>query len=271
MKALLSRTALCVFAAALLPLPAIAWGNVGHELVAEIAARHLEAGARREVRALLGESMAAAATWADAVRNQRPDTRPWHYVNIPLDAATYDAARDCPEGACAIAAIERELAILRDRRRAKAARAEALRFVIHLVGDLHQPLHCAERNHDGGGNGVTVRWFGSDATLHHVWDADIIDQPRLSRAQIAARLSREIRAGGSALAADAGEGGLAAWAEQAHALAASNAYRIPASRRLAKAYFERNAPVVDRQLIRAGLRLANVLNAALTHSPERDG
>ena len=146
----------------LLPSLAFAWGPEGHAIIAQIAEDRLAPAARQQVDQLLdGDSLAVVASWADEIRIHRPDTAQWHFVDIPKNANDYDPARDCrptPRGDCIIAAIDRELAILRDASADKDKRAEALKFIVHFVGDLHQPLHCAD-DHDRGGNDVTVKFF----------------------------------------------------------------------------------------------------------------
>ncbi len=172
------------FAATLLALvlvtpgPAIGWGLEGHAVVAEFATMRLTDAANAQVAALLepGESLASVASWADDVRHKRSETAQWHFVDIPKSATQYDPARDCrptPHGDCVVAAIERFKTVLANATAARPARAEALKFLVHFVGDIHQPLHCAD-NHDRGGNDITVAFFKASTNLHAVWDTGII-------------------------------------------------------------------------------------------------
>lgn len=144
---------------ALAPSHAQAWGSEGHRVVAEIAEQYLEPATRDQVRALLAienaTSLAAVSTWADQVRPQRRVTAPWHYVDIQVGDAKYDAPRDCPANNCLIAKIDEFTKVLADRSAAPTLRLEALKFVVHFIGDLHQPFHVAD-NHDRGGNEVIV-------------------------------------------------------------------------------------------------------------------
>src|SRR3954468_19168244 len=158
-----------------LAAPATAWAPQGHEIIAAIARAHLTPAARTKAAALLGGDamIVLVASWADEVRDARPETAPWHYVDIPLGAKGYDARRDCPGGQCVVAQIEGEARILSETRAGKPARAEALRFLIHFVGDLHQPLHAAD-NGDHGGNDVMVHWGRKRGSLHHVWDQEVV-------------------------------------------------------------------------------------------------
>ena len=254
------------------PAPTLAWGWKVHVVIAKIAAKRLSPGARHAVTGLLrGQTLADIANWADDVRSTRPETGQWHFVDIPLPAASYDPARDCrptPAGDCVIAATQRWLRVLADRRRSNASRVEALKFVVHLIGDVHQPLHCAD-NGDHGGNDVEVTFFAHSLNpfnqkpwnLHAVWDAGLIEHARLSVTAYTKRLaaglaSVDVRA--------LQEGTLVDWALESHRAAVDHAYAsVPASRRLGAAYFGANRPVVDDRLARAGVRLARVLNDAL--------
>lgn len=165
-----------LLAALAVPLPAFAWGVEGHEIVAEIALHELTPAARAQVAALLGSDamLVHEANWADEVREQRPETGHWHFVDIPLDAPGYDAARDCVGGDCVVAQIANTRAILANPSSSLGARQAALRFLVHLVADVHQPLHD-EDNNDHGGNAVHVGEGRGRPTLHHVWDTTVVE------------------------------------------------------------------------------------------------
>ena len=144
-----------------LAAPAVVrWGRTGHRLIARVATARLSGEARRQVRDLLGrESLAAVSTWADSIRNDRPETSPWHYVNIPVIDSVYRPERYCPGGDCVVAALERQIGVLANRGASKAERAEALKWVVHLVEDIHMPLHAGDRG-DRGGNDVQLTFLG---------------------------------------------------------------------------------------------------------------
>jgi nuclease S1 len=150
---------------------AFAWGAEGHHLVARIAADELTPRAKAAVADLLGgdatAGMIRASTWADEIRPSRPETAPWHYVNIEITSTGYDAARDCPNDACVVAQVERDAKIVWDSAISKPVRADALRFLIHFVGDMHQPLHCSD-NQDHGGSSVRVVFEGHRTNLHAI-------------------------------------------------------------------------------------------------------
>lgn len=133
----------------LVPAACHAWGGEGHQLVALIAEDHLTPQAKAAVKELLDGAQisdAEVASWADQIRRERRETAPWHYVNIPHDAQGFDRQRDGRDGDNIIDALERQAKILPDKSAPREQRQEALKWVVHLVGDLHQPLHCAERN-----------------------------------------------------------------------------------------------------------------------------
>src|SRR5262249_25132083 len=123
------------------------------------------------------KSLASLSSWADEVQVLRPATRNWHFVNIPFDAAGYDAVRDCserPGGDCIVRAIDRARQTLADRSKPQHERAEALMFLVHLIADLHQPMHAVDR-HDAGGTQLQVKFLGQAMSLHNVWDFAMID------------------------------------------------------------------------------------------------
>lgn len=186
--------------------PAQAWGCRGHQAVAYIAEKHLTAEAREMVRALLSANpidlklkrwcgnattnlMVDAATWADDARQRGKDDA-WHYVDIPRGAKrSAKAIEEACEGGCITRAIEEQGAILRDKSAEAGRRAAALRYLIHFVGDVHQPLH-AVTNGDRGGNCVPVKFFRTEPqasgsrqeresyspNLHEIWDTEIVER-----------------------------------------------------------------------------------------------
>jgi hypothetical protein len=243
-----------------------------------IAADRLTPAARAQVGELLGSDaragMEAASTWADEIREQRPETSRWHYVDIEISAKGYEAARDCPEGDCVVAQILKDERLLADPRLASTARVEALRFLIHFVGDLHQPLHCAD-HHDRGGNSVQVKLGGEETNLHSVWDTAIVAGLGDDPAAVATELSSQI----TPQEADAwSRGGPVEWANESFAIAKHDVYGPLHGEagegntvQLPDDYVLRERPVVAEQLEKAGVRLAMVLNGAFPASPSMQG
>ena len=242
--------------------PAMRWGPLGHRVVAEVAMARLSPAVADETRRLLGgQTLADVATWADDIRRDQPATGPWHYVDIQVTDSSYVPARDCKEGACIVAALNTQIAILADHARSDADRAVALKWVVHLVGDLHQPLHAGERG-DRGGNDVKVTFNGHSTNLHAAWDSGLL----LSYGQTDGEIVREIqdelshRADIAALVSTTPE----QWAIGSHNIARDFVYHnLPASLEITPEYAAAARPVIRERLLRAGVRLANLIELAL--------
>ena len=245
------------------PLPAYAWGPEGHEVIARIAADNLSPAAHLRISQLLGGDapalMVLDSNWADEIRADRPATTNWHFVNIEIGGKGYDARRDCAHDDCVVAQINRDIAVLRDPKASHPAKIEALRFLIHFVGDLHQPLHAADRR-DKGGNSLIVFLNGKRSNLHRVWDEDMVaalgPDPGAVAGGIEAGLASQDKAKMAA-------GTPADWANESFSVAAKEIYaRIPSHGpvRLPRDYARRENAVVRLQLARAGIRLATLLN-----------
>lgn len=246
--------------------PAWAWGPLGHRAAARLAERHLTPQARAAVRELLepGETLAEASTWPDEHRRDLPRSGPWHYVDVPIDQDRYDDrfAGDVPEKGYIVPKIREFRAILKDRSRPIEERRLALRFLAHLVEDLHMPLHVGE-NHDRGGNSTQVQFFGQGTNLHRLWDGDMIARADPDEARWLTILI-EMDTPGAREKARAGT--VEDWATES-LQAAKTAYTDPATGRIIKSgtklgesYQARNLPVARRRLYQGGVRLARVLN-----------
>jgi len=263
--------------AALISTPALGWGKTGHRVVAAIADTELSGLARAQIAQILapGETLDEAANWPDEMR-AAPDefwqkrATPWHYVT--LNGPAYDHAP--PEGD-ALEALERFRKTLENPNASRADKQLALRFVIHLVGDLHQPLHvgkCCDR----GGNDVKVTWFGKPTNLHSVWDSQLVDEEQLSFSELAAKLERHISPQEVVGWWDANPRD---WIAQSAEIR-DTLYPAPPSTGLGKegsvgsssvpdlsyTYVYRFTPLMERQLSQAGIRLAAYLNAIFAES-----
>jgi hypothetical protein len=266
--------------------PALASGPEGHAIVADIAEAHLTPAAISQVMQLLAQEghshLDEISSWADDVRTQRPETAPWHFVDIPLEATGYDAGRDCKNDDCVVARIGSFEKVLADKSAMPNDRREALKWVVHFVGDVHQPLH-AEDHDDRGGNEIHLSYFKKSTNLHAVWDGKIIEQalnlslgPNYSYDHDAVRAAASKLDGAIAdvdrtkwapanLTGDLDQA-VIAWANDSHVLAQTVAYPdLPASRRgdWSDMYQQEAWPVVQSQLEHAGTRLAELLNEAL--------
>lgn len=206
-----------------LPVLATAWGRDGHAIIGQIAEDHLTPQARALVDELLedGESLATVASWADEVRPDRDDTRPWHYVNWSLASPTpdYDPLTEQPEGNVLWATVEHARQTF-DSSLPLLQRREALKFVTHFCGDLHQPLHCGTGD-DRGGNQVYVAWEGENNNLHRIWDSSILGKIGKSHAEMVAMLNDRAT---TETVADVQSGTPLDWTIESRRLAARHAY-----------------------------------------------
>lgn len=254
-------------------LPLFGWGVTGHRIIAALAEQRLaqeDPQAAAAVRALLGgRSLADISTWADEVRHDRPQTFNWHFVNIPLSADAYVASRDCApteRGDCAVAEIIRAYELLKKSDAAPLEREEALKFLVHMISDLHQPLHGGYA-FDKGGNDIKVTFLGEELAppyregeqrypwnLHSVWDDGLIKQTGRDEAGYVAYLRPVLpKTPKVDLQKDA-----VAWAEESHAQV-KQAYDIGEKRMVDEAYCRRSIVLVDQRLREAAVRLASVL------------
>ncbi len=276
------------------PAEGYGWGDEGHEIVGLIAEHYLEPPVRARVVALLaqdasglthGTGIAAEATWADKFRDSDRETtrqhylgtREWHYIDIELDRPDLDAAcfrhpalgiasqaSEGPAADCIVDKIDEFRRELQSRTTEAPERRLALQFLLHLVGDLHQPLHASDR-HDHGGNGVRVKGAGgARGNLHHYWDTVFVR--RLGRR--ADDVSQQLLTGISDAERRAWSGGSPEeWAKESFQLAKDHVYgplrRAGGTITLDAQYESDAGSIVAGQLRKAGLRLARLLNDAL--------
>jgi hypothetical protein len=240
-------------------LDASLWFAAGHRVVARLAEDRLSPAARAAVADLLhGEDLADVSSWADLIRGTRRSTGPWHFVNIPIDARRYDPARDCPRS-CIVSALDEQRRILRDSSAGAVERAEALKYVVHFIGDLHQPLHVADKA-DRGGNQTQLQFFGKGTNLHQVWDGMMVERSGVPEQAWLSRL-RQLLAGIDAELVTRGT--IVDWAMEGHAIAQARVYRSFPGRQVTESYVTENLAVIDSAIVRAGIRLAAVLNEDL--------
>ncbi|HEY6946710.1 MAG TPA: S1/P1 nuclease [Candidatus Acidoferrum sp.] len=302
---------------------AYAWGCKGHQTVALIAEKHLTPEARLLVEKLLGESpidprlkrwcgnatpdlMADASTWPDDVRNERHNGS-WHYIDIPRGKHKGSLDEYCGKDGCVTRAIEEQRAILKDKSADPAKRAEAIRYLIHFVGDMHQPLHVIN-NGDNGGNCVPVKYLHHESllspqhperedyspNLHQIWDTEIVerDMEVSNPHRYADELDEKFRAQGAAW--EAAGINVDNWAWEVHERAESEVYdafseKIPIepdagprgcsdNNHIGKRMFEKHltadetyqnraARAVETGLAQAGVRLAMILNEIAKTNP----
>lgn len=288
---------------ACLPTAGLAWGYQGHEVIAALAWQYMTPRARSQAQALLARDADALtlpdfihrASWADAYRKVQTNTGPWHYVDIPLsEADTFAhagraeaalcpypnlngpaASPNAPAGDCVADKILQFEAELKDKRTLMPERIMALKFLIHLVGDIHQPLHAID-DQDHGGNCVWIRTPADPVSLHGYWDTQLVQHVLNGRQTLAYALDLQRRITPAQVKAWSGND-LMAWGAQSAVLAHDVAYHIdlrplPTCQHdnrlrpltLPRGYDSTAEDVVRTQLEKAGVRLAMMLNTAFS-------
>jgi len=260
--------ALCLLTTA---VSAHAWSRQGHQLVGQIAEAHLSPQAAKAVHDLLGaDTLASVAPYADEYRRDHTETGPWHYVDIPSTEAAYDRERDCPAKTagsdwkdCAVDRIPYFVARLKNTSLSKEDRAFALKMIVHFVGDIHQPFHAL--GDARGGNGIQIEFFHSTecgryhCNLHGIWDDSLIAHRGISQEAYYKQLESEIATNHWDAVS---QGNPTLWANEAHKLAVH--FLLPDKSAVNAPYYDEAIVAIDRQLGCAGIRLARLLNAALT-------
>ncbi|WP_221412369.1 S1/P1 nuclease [Dysgonomonas sp. 520] len=244
------------------PSDLIAWGTTGHRVITEIAQRNLNKKAKKQVDKLFDKQhLAYWANWADFIKsdtlNTWKHTSIWHYVNMPanMERNNFNAFIKDIEKDNVYSEIPKLLTILKDKNNRKEDRKIALIFLIHLVGDMHQPMHTG-RADDLGGNRIKVYWFDRETNLHSLWDSALVDFEKYSYTEYATVLNVLTKDEKKAIQ----KGTLEDWLYDSHNIA-NRVYEIsPYGSRLSYDYNFIVRPIVDSQLQKAGLRLAKILN-----------
>lgn len=233
---------------------AFGWGPTGHRATGWIAQKYLNKKARKALeRILQGQSLAMASTWMDEVRSDSSFNymTDWHWVTIPY-GQNYDQTIKNPNGDI-IQTLEKIIGELKSKSLNDQEQAQRIRILIHLLGDIHQPLHVGGKD-DKGGNDVKVTWFRAESNLHRVWDSDMIDDTRLSFTELAESLARpseaEVKTWQKATVRE--------WANESQ-IYQKEVYDI-GNGKLGYRYSYLNLPIVRHRLLQAGVRLAGILN-----------
>src|ERR1700753_4180737 len=240
----------------------ISWGVTGHRTVGKIAETHLTANAKNAVHELLGaETLADVSTWADEVRNKPlfQTTGPWHYINLPLGLSYSDFQKQVEgmkESNVYSALLEQERILTEESTR--RGKVEALKFIVHFVGDLHQPMHVS-RAEDKGGNTIQLNYNGQGTNLHSVWDSKIIDHMGLTYEQLAEKYGRPSDAQVEQWQSDP----MIKWMWESYQVTSRLYAEVDAmkSRAIDDSYADAHAAIVEERLAQAGIRLAGVLNS----------
>ena len=243
------------------PDPAPAWGPIGHRVIARIAQQHLSAKARSRLAFYFGKDFALEelAMWADDIKEQRSETGPWHYLDITPEATSLEMERDCPKGNCIAWKIREFIGISRLALRKKDELLEPIKFIVHFGGDLHQPLHLGHPQ-DRGGWDIPVELNGRSMNLHEAWDSGILELTGENEEALAQRLSGRITPESKRRWE---KGLLRDWSWEAHLIAIRVAYAaLPSGspKVLDEEYVRRAREVIEEQLTKGGVRLAELLN-----------
>jgi S1/P1 Nuclease len=247
----------------------ISWGATGHRTVAKIAENHLTPQAKAAVLDLLGaESMSDVSSWADQVRN-KPEyryTTPWHYINMPLGLsyAQFQQMVDTTTSDNVYNALHKLEAELANPATPREKRIDDLKFIIHFVGDLHQPMHVS-RSEDKGGNTIQLNYQGSGTNLHSVWDGKLIDRQGLSYEQMANQYDHVSPAQVKQWQNDP----LVLWLWESYTITTKLYAEVDAmkSRNIDSSYYEAHIPIVQQRITQGGIRLAGVLNTIFENYP----
>lgn len=276
-----------------LPTPAFAWWEYGHQTVATIATERLTPKTKRAVARLIAQSavletpecpirnLEDASVWPDCIKklgDRFSYAEYWHYQDIPI-CKPFDIKAECPNGQCVTTQIPRMARMLKDQKLPVRERVQALAFLVHLVGDMHQPLHIADTG-DAGGNRTRVA-YGAKApdrmNLHRVWDGELAERAISTPPGDAKGLMSEIS---SETRAEWAKGNVTDWARESWQLSRDTVYgKLPVKTNVCEAkpegrillgtdYVASGVPVVREAVVKAGLRLAVMLNAALDPPPE---
>lgn len=246
----------------LLPFQGYSWGPTGHRVVGEIASQHLTPQARKAILAILGrQSLAMISNWPDFIKSDtthRYDhTSHWHYLDFPegVNASEFDSILKKSTGENLYTQTQALIQQLKSPATSKEQRVFALTFLVHLIGDMHQPLHVG-RDEDMGGNKVTVYWFDRPTNLHRVWDEHLIEFQQLSYTEYAKALD----IAPATTVARLQSGSIRDWMFESHVLADKVYGRTKEGDKLSYRYNFWFQEDLNQQLLKGGLRLAKVLN-----------
>jgi hypothetical protein len=232
------------------------WGATGHRAIGEIANSYLNSKTKREIKKLLQrESLAFVSTFADEIKsdNRYKKFYTWHYINMPLDAM-YDRSKSNPEGDL-VSGIEYCISIIKDKNTTDDDKAFYLKLLIHLIGDLHQPMHVGLAE-DKGGNDFKLQWFYNDTNLHSVWDSKMIEDYGMSYSELAKNANYLTKEHVKIIQ----KGSVIDWVNETHKLSNEVYNSAKPGDNLRYNYSYKHFGTVRSQLQIAGIRLAKVLN-----------
>lgn len=254
-----------VFAFVLQSAEAYSWGTTGHRTIAEIAEHHLTNKSKRKLRKILGnQKLSYYANWPDFIKSDSlkryKETEIWHYVNVSPKVDFINFENELKENKTPnlYSAILKQEAVLRDKNSSKADKKFAVVFLIHLLGDLHQPMHVG-RAEDQGGNLVPINFFKETTNLHSLWDTKLIDFQKYSYSEYAIVLDNKSKNEVKKIQS----GTLEDWLFESYRKADKIYNQTPINGNYGYEYNYKFSGLMEEQLLEGGLRLAKVLNEVL--------
>lgn len=232
-----------------------AWGQTGHRVVGQIAENHLTRKAKKNIAKVLGdETLAEVSTWMDFIKSDKQfdHMKPWHYATIP-DGKTYAEAGTPKEGDI-IVTIDRLVKELKSKQFTDGGEAVALKCLVHLIGDIHQPLHVGKGD-DRGANAISVKYFWKKSNLHRVWDSGIIDEQQYSYTEYTDWIDHASKMEVSTWQQD----NVLTWAMESVSYRPA-IYDLPNSKKISYKYNYKHLEIVNKRLLQGGIRLAGILN-----------
>jgi hypothetical protein len=246
----------------LISIALLSWGVVGHRAIGKIAENHLSPKARAAVQELLGgQSLADVATWADEVRPtpEYRHTGGWHFLNLPLGLNYADFEKQVKEKSeeNVYSAVLKQEEIINDKTTTREAKVEALKFIVHFVGDLHQPMHIS-RAEDKGGNTIQLNYEGQGTNLHSVWDSKLIEHGGLTYEQLAEKYDHVSVAQIKQWQSDP----IMKWIWESYEISSKLYAEVDAmkSRSIDDSYYQAHIGIIQDRIEKAGIRLAGLLN-----------
>lgn len=252
------RTTAVIFLSFLL----LSWGALGHKTIGTIAERHLNQQAKDAIKNLLdGSSLSEVSNWADEVRRdpEFKETAPWHYINLPLGLSKDQFEKQVlgmsqDNVYSALTKMEKQL---KDPGTSREERINALKFIVHFVGDLHQPMHVS-REEDQGGNKIQVNYDGKGTNLHALWDSRLLEHEGLNEEQLADRVDKA-----TALQVKTWQNDpVIEWMWESYQISSTLYAEVDkmTNRTISDDYYRSHIPIVEDRLEKAGIRLAGLLN-----------
>lgn len=249
-----------LFALTCLSASLLSWDSLGHHVIGEIAERHLTPAAKAAIKDLLGhQGLANVSAWADDIKSADRATASWHYIDVPLGLSFADFQKEAENqsGVNVYKAIIASVNTLKNPHITQRHKVEALKFLVHFVGDIHQPMHVS-RPDDKGGNSINVTYNGDPTNLHAVWDGKLLDEDGASYRKLADKYDTATPEQIKRWQSDP----VIIWAWESYQVSTILYKEVEGQNGtvMGKAYFDAHIPVVKRCIEKAGIRLAGMLN-----------